>query len=422
MVGFGETYLPAFALAVGLGELMAGLISSIPLLAGGVMQMISPAAIRWLGSHKRWVVACATVQAVAFVPFIIAALQGVIGPVVALAVASVYWASGLAAGPAWNTWIGTVVPHRVRARFFATRTRASQAAVLGGFLLGGLSLRYAGGQDHAQLLLAFAILFTVAGCFRLFSVALLGSQSEPVPIPPQMRYIPLGELFAQLRTDGGGRFLVFLAAVQGAVQMAGPYFTPFMLKKLEFGYGQYVVLIAIAYLTKVLSLPMWGRVAHTLGARKLLWVGAVGIAPLSGGWLVSQHFSWLLCLQFFGGVTWAAYELAFFLLFFESIDEDERTSMLTAYNLINTTAWVTGSLIGGLVLFWFQASFQGYLIVFGLSSLARFAALLLLSRLPSFDVQAEEIAVRTVAVRPHSASLDAPVLPSLTENKESAAA
>ena len=46
MVGVGETYLPAFVLAVGLGELTAGLVGSVPLLAGGVLQMISPSAVR----------------------------------------------------------------------------------------------------------------------------------------------------------------------------------------------------------------------------------------------------------------------------------------------------------------------------------------------------------------------------------------
>src|SRR6202011_3259909 len=37
MVGIGETYLPAFVLAMGMGEIAAGLISSIPLLVGAVL-------------------------------------------------------------------------------------------------------------------------------------------------------------------------------------------------------------------------------------------------------------------------------------------------------------------------------------------------------------------------------------------------
>src|ERR1700722_18533637 len=40
MVGTGETYLPAFVLAAGLGEVIAGLIASLPQLAGGVTQLI----------------------------------------------------------------------------------------------------------------------------------------------------------------------------------------------------------------------------------------------------------------------------------------------------------------------------------------------------------------------------------------------
>lgn len=46
MIGCGETYLPAFALALGLGETSAGLVASLPLLAGGIMQLLSPLAIR----------------------------------------------------------------------------------------------------------------------------------------------------------------------------------------------------------------------------------------------------------------------------------------------------------------------------------------------------------------------------------------
>ena len=40
MVGFGETYLVAFALAIGISELTAGLLSSLPLIAGGLLQLM----------------------------------------------------------------------------------------------------------------------------------------------------------------------------------------------------------------------------------------------------------------------------------------------------------------------------------------------------------------------------------------------
>src|SRR5215204_3750277 len=53
MVGVGESYLPAFVLAMGMGQVAAGLITTIPLLAGAVLQLVSPSAVHYLGSHRR---------------------------------------------------------------------------------------------------------------------------------------------------------------------------------------------------------------------------------------------------------------------------------------------------------------------------------------------------------------------------------
>jgi MFS family permease len=411
MVGMGETYLPAFALAVGLGELVAGLVASVPLLAGGVLQTVSPWGIRRLGSHKRWVLGCATIQALSFLPLLVAALRGGITGGGLLIVATLYWAAGLATGPAWNTWIGTLVPRPIRARFFARRTRFSQAAVFAGFLSGGLALQAA--SSRQQVLVAFAALFAVAGGCRLVSVWMLARQSEPIPIPKDMQDLNWRAMGRCLACQSSGRLLLYLVAIQAAVQVSGPFFAPFMLKQLEFSYGAYVSLISLAYLAKVMTLPLWGNVAQRVGAWRLLWIGSLGIVPLSAAWLLSQHLAWLCALQVVGGMAWGAYELAFFLLFFESIREEERTSLLTLYNLINTSAVVIGSLIGGALLLIAGTTFSAYLMIFALSGFARLAALGLLTCVIPRDINTagRGLGLRTMAVRPNTASLDVPILP-----------
>ena len=187
MVGFGEIYFSAFALAVGLGELMAGLVASLPLLAGGIMQTISPWAIRWLGSHKRWVVCCATLQSLTFFPLMVAAYRGHLSGAGLLWIAAVYWAAGLATGPAWNTWIGTIVPRRCARGSLRFARGPPQAALFLGFLLGGVALQFAS-ADHC-VLNTFAALFAVAGISRLFSVWMLVRITEPTPIPGKMRHL-----------------------------------------------------------------------------------------------------------------------------------------------------------------------------------------------------------------------------------------
>ena len=59
MVGLGEAYVPAFALALGHGAAAAGLLATLPLLAGACFQLVTPEAVRRLRSYRRWVVGCA---------------------------------------------------------------------------------------------------------------------------------------------------------------------------------------------------------------------------------------------------------------------------------------------------------------------------------------------------------------------------
>jgi hypothetical protein len=137
-------------------------------------------------------------------------------------------------------------------------------------------------------------------------------------------------------------------------------------------------------------------------------------------WILSEHLGWLLCAQALAGVCWGAYELGFFLLFFDSIPENERTGVLTLYNLGNTVTWVLGSATGGVLLYSLGTDRFGYLLLFGISSIGRLLALPLLKGVSSASSPPCAIAVRTVGVRPMDASVDAPVLPSLPDQMSSA--
>jgi MFS family permease len=399
MVGTGESYLPAFVLAMGMGQVAAGLVATIPLLAGAILQLISPAAVRFLGSHRRWVVVCASIQAASFLPLAAGALLGRLPLVAAFAMAAVYWGAGLGTSPAWSTWVATLVPPRLRAPYFSRRTRVNQIATLTGFVIGGLSLQWGATED--RLLLVFALLFFTASACRAVSTALLARQSEPEPLPDGQRQVSLLEFTRRFRETGDGRLLVYLLSVQAAAQIAGPYFTPYMLRSLNFSYLTYVSLISLSFVGKAVALPALGRLAVRFGTRKLLWLGGVGIVPISGLWLVSNSLPFLMLVQVLAGAAWAAYELAMFLLFIEAIRPEERTSMLTNFNFAHSLATVAGSLVGGALLYGFGKQPETYLLIFALSFLARGATLVILSRVPG--IPSEELlpaAADNITVRP----------------------
>ncbi len=419
MVGVGETYIPAFCLAMGLGEVFSGLIATIPLLIGSLLQLISPWAVGRLRSHRLWVVLCAGIQGCCFLPLVIAAGAGTISHWLAIAVSSVYWGAGLATGPAWNTWQGTIIPRSIRANFLARRARLQQMATLAGFLLGGFSLQAVGrGQEAVPM---FALLFLIAAGCRLLSTFCLWSQSEPAPAVDAHPPFRLGAAFRQATTGPTGAVLLLAVTMQAAVYISGPFFNPYILKVLNFSYAGYALLLGMSFMAKFLTLPLWGRYAHRHGTRRLMWVGVLGLIPLAGGWVISSNYWYLLGLQLLAGTTWAAYELALMLLFFETIPERERTNVLTLYNVVNSCSLVLGFALGAMVLEWGDVTPSAYLWVFGLSTMVRFLPILWLLKLPRMVTAATKAVpaphatvpsatVRTLTLRPSAGSIDEPVL------------
>ena len=121
------------------------------------------------------------------------------------------------------------------------------------------------------------------------------------------------------------------------------------------------------------------------------------LVPLSGLWVVSDRFAYLLGLQLFAGFAWAGFELTNILNFFDCTDDRNRAQVLSLYNLLNGIAIVTASLLGGLVL---QAlGSRGYTYIFLASSACRAVAVLFLARGVGARRQAGEHSFRNVFFR-----------------------
>lgn len=415
MVGVGETYVPAFALAVGLGDVTAGLVATLPVLAGAVLQLATPRGVQWVGSYRRWVVACAVLQALVFLPLAAAALLGRISVGWLFAAMAAYWGFGMATGPAWNAWVSALVPNEERAPFFARRARWAQGALFAGILGGGLALDAVASRE--ALPSAFALLFVVAGLARLVSARFLASQSEPPGLARGARSVGPAAIVGQLRGTDAGRFLAYLLGMQVAVQIASPYFTPFMLGPLELSYASFTVLTAVAFLARIVVLPALGRTAQRTGTRRLFRYGALAIIPLPPLWLVSDDLAYLIGLQVLAGAAWAALELAIVLVFFEGLAERERASILTGFNLVNTLAMATGALIGG-ALFRLVDDGWAFTAVFAASSAARLLALSLLRGTPAAPPFRRLPILRTLGVRPGGAVIVRPILPTVPGPEE----
>ena len=386
MVGVGETYLPAFVLALTGSQLACGLVSTLPLVVGALMQLSSPWLLAKCGSYRRWVALCAAVQAATFVPLLIAALNGRMSAPAVFALVAVYWATGLGANGPWNAWIETLVPARVRIRYFARRTRTNQWGIVAGFLAGGVALQAA---ERLNIHLAvFAVLFFLAAASRVVSFGLLTMHREPQP-PRRAPAMPLMSVFRSLSSGENGRLLLYLMAAQAAVQIAGPYFNPFMLGELHFSYTIYAIVICTATVAKIYFLPTVGRIADRVGVRRVFWTSAAASVFVPALWLASNNWIYLVGVQIYSGMAWCAFDLATLLLFIETIPRQKRVDVLAFFNLANSVAMAGGSLLGAGILAALGAGRGAYLALFAISTLARALAIVLLVRWPERSVVRE---------------------------------
>lgn len=415
MVGIGEAYLPAFVLAVGLGEVRAGLTATIPVLAGSVLQLAAPALIRRLGSHRRWVLICGCIQAAVFLPLLAAAIGGRIPWPVVVLIATFYWGAALGAGPAWNTWMARLVPLRLRAPFFARRSLMSQLGILVGLMAAGFLL--SGFAGRGTPLTGFALIFSVACACRLISLGFLVKQHEPQAPPEPEQRVSLPALWRRLRRRDG-HLLAYMLGVQAMSNLAAPFFTPYMLHQLALPYATYMGLLGVAFIAKAATLLLLGRFTQRFGAKRLLWIGGAGVVPLSALWIVSAAPAYLAGIQVLAGIIWACYELATFLLLFEMIADRERTSILTSFNLVNSLAIAAGSVAGGLILRWAGQDRAAYMLLFLLSAIGRVFTLLLLHRVAGVPRVPTWIRFRTLGVRPAAESIDRPILATIPECRE----
>ena len=386
MVGCGETYLPAFALALGFGPVAAGLTASVPILVAAVAQLVTPYAVARLGSNRAWVIACTAVQAGSFLPMIWWGLRGRAELWQLLLAASLYWTAGMAGVPAWNAWMGRLVPERVRTAYFAQRNRLGQFGVFFGFVVGGLVLQV--GEARQAVLPAFSALFALAAVSRLLSTACLVACREPrpparvaaadgagIPAPLPAR---LAAAIRGLAATSGGTLVAFLCCFMFGAHFAGPYFTPYMLRELGFSYHTFMIVVATGFLAKALALPAVGRLAARVGSVRLLGLACLAIVPLALLWLPRADVGYLVLVQLVAGSCWAAYELAVALLFFDIVADRDRTGLITAYNLGLAVATVAGAGCGGLLLRALGEDRRAYAAVFAVSCGLRLATLPLL--------------------------------------------
>ncbi|MDZ4660565.1 MAG: MFS transporter [Pseudomonadota bacterium] len=408
MVGFGETYFIAFALATGATDTFAGLISVVPMLLGSLFQLIVPWGVKSLRSYRIWVCVCTGIQSLSLLFFSYLALGPSQSKVTIFIAALFYWSSSMAAGPAWSAWMGSLIPKRLQIKYFAKRSRYLQIFALLSLLLGGFFLQVTGNDISGAR--EFSVLFLLAALCRLISTVLLFSHSETPELALQINRVSFPSVLKTLGRSSLGKVYLYLILLQMTANVASPFFAPYMLSKLKLPYGTYASLVAVAFLAKFFMLPIWSKLAQRKSVDYLLVTGTSGVILLPSLWIISSNLGFLFFLEVLGGAFWAALELGTFLTFFNRIPNKDRASFMSTFNLLNYGGILIGSFIGGFLLRALGESISAYHSVFLLSTMLRVVPLFLMPR--SLGIPMKEIPFfgKIVALRPMFGAIIRPII------------
>jgi MFS family permease len=374
MVGAGEVYFLADAVRLGATPLQQALVITLPLFVGTVGPLMALGFLGRFHRRKPIVVSAASAQALTLATIVVVDLSGSLTPTLLIALASAYQVFAQAAGTAWASWYGDVVPARIRGRYFATRNRIAQVATSASLILAGLLLQRlepgpAGSVAPGTGGGGYALIFGAAALFRLVSVFLLAVSPEPAAELITNRH----ETLAFARSPEGlpvRRLLIFAATLQLSVYLASPYFGPFMLDELKLTYTQYMAGSVAVVLLKFASLPSWGRLVDRYGARAVFLLAAVLVALVPLPWLWTRGVAMVIVAQALSGLSWGGHELSQFSLLLESSPTRSRLYVFATMSILTGFAQLLGSLLGGWLL---TAVDRRFAVLFVVSAASRLA-------------------------------------------------
>jgi len=294
VAGAGSVLVTALALSLGATSSTLGLIFAAgPLYLGA--QILGPLLLSAAGgSRKKGVIAAVAVaQGVIFlVPLAIAFFS----PSAALATLVVCFLGAHlcygAAASVWTSWIGAIVPRRIRGRFFGRRLQPAivaglvaalaasilkdlsapgNTAGLAGFLRKTLGLSrgiWGPGGEHT----AFIIIFAAAAAVGAVTLIFFKAMSDRPARPQGFNVAVLGEPFR----DAGFRPLLFLGGAWFfAINFGLACWQPFLLKDLGLSLTAIQIHNVILTASMAVTAVFWGKLVDRFGNRPVFHALAV---------------------------------------------------------------------------------------------------------------------------------------------------
>ena len=364
-------YISLYALALGATNAQIGALSSTASLLATLAPIPGAQLTERYGNRRRlvlgvWLVVRSISVLLVFIPFF---LRGQAAIYAVITIWALRGGLGNLAHPAWVSLAGDIIPAESRGRYFSRRAMAMAAASLIFVPLAGQLIQWGGTPAGYQWS------FGVSACFGFLALHFYHQIPEPAPkATPSTQgrgnWLAMGKALITSRTF---LFFVLIEMIWNlGVQVGGPYFTVYQVKKLNTTPAMIGLIETAGAVMAVIGQWFWGRVIDRRGARWVLTVCALTIPVLPFIWFVMRQAWHALFMRVPSGFLWAGFELADFNLLLELPGQEKRTQATAFYTTLVGIASIVGPLAGSVIV-----DRLGYFWDFGVSGVMRLVAAIL---------------------------------------------
>jgi len=327
----GGVFLVAFALRLGASNVIIGLLAAIPPLA----QLLQIPAIYLVEKYRvrRAITVYAASSArifwllIALIPLIATTSAGLPILLVALFLHSALASIG---GGSWNSWMRDLVPQERLGSFFSKRMRLAIGLGIPLSIAAGSFVDIWQRQFSNYQLYSYSILFFLGFVAGMIGIRFISTIPEPrmATIVEKPRFFRL--LAKPFKDENFKNLILFLGSWNFAINLAAPFFTVYMLRRLELSMTYVIALMVLSQIMNVLFIRAWGRFADHLSNKSVL-----AVIPL------------LIAIHIFMGISMAGVTLASGNIGLKLAPKGQATAYLAANSVINSLAAGIAPILGG---------------------------------------------------------------------------
>ncbi len=349
----GGTFLVAMAILLGATNLQIGVLAALPSFSS-LFQLV---AIRLLQKFNNRRAIAVFSNIFARLPLLIIGLLPLLFSTgtsiqVLIFLLFFHYFGGSVAGANWNSWMKDLVPEKKLGTYFSNRTRITQSLNVFLSLLIALLLDHMKKVNPDLELTTYAYMFVGGGILGLFGTWLLAKTPEPVSYLPKQNIL---KLLKKPLMDKNFRSLLFFNSFwQFSLNIATPFFTVFMMKRLNLPLSYIIGFAIMGQIAGIFAVKIWGRHSDVFSNKTIIRIAAPIYVLCILSWpfaSMAPTFAVTLfivaLINILSGISTSGVNLAIGNIGMKLASKKEAIVYLSAKNMVVAFFGSLGPLVGG---------------------------------------------------------------------------